>query len=95
MVTRDVTTHRLQEEARKGEMVTSVIGRLANYDGGMVPNAELENIEDDVSQKGGKKAKPGKVSLTHLKLTIFLKSKTDRVKYYVFVFSRSRSWGRF
>ena len=43
--------------------MTSVIGRLANYDGGMVPNAELETIEDDVSEKGGKKAKPGKVRM--------------------------------
>lgn len=52
-------------------MVTTVIGRLANYDGGMVPNAELETIEDDMSEKGGKKAKADKVRLKHHTLTMF------------------------
>lgn len=36
-------------------MVTSMIGKLANYAGGTIPNTELEGVEDDVSEKGGKK----------------------------------------
>ena len=58
-------THRIvllfQEEVKKGQMVTSVIGRLANYDGGTIPNTELESVEDEVSEKGGKKKATQKV----------------------------------
>lgn len=32
-----------------------MIGKLANYEGGTIPNTEQENVEDDVSQKGEKK----------------------------------------
>ena len=43
-------------------MLTKVIGRLANYDGGTIPNTELEVIEDDVTEKGGKRKPRQKVS---------------------------------
>ena len=54
-------------------MVAGVISRLANYDGGMVPNVEQleEDDGDDTGGKKKKKKKPKKVNITqdmsHLK----------------------------
>ena len=58
----------LQDELHQRPMVTRVLNRLANYDGGMVPNVEqteqaAEAVEEDTeSGKKKKKKKPPKVS---------------------------------
>ncbi len=52
----------VQDEAQHRPYVTQIINRMANYEGGIVPNIEQEGLEDDDLPKEKKKSKKKKTA---------------------------------
>ena len=52
----------LQDESEERPFVARVLSRMANYEGGMVPNIEQEGLDDDNVGKPKKKSKDKSVS---------------------------------
>lgn len=56
-----------QDESDQRPFVARVLSRMANYEGGIVPNIEQEGVEEeDADEKSKKKAKKAKVRLVRL-----------------------------